>query len=101
MLPDKSDLVSLAPEIKISYVGARAAGSVMELTAGLKMELTHHFTDEEVQPGKVDVVLVPGPDPRENCMILAPSLHLYPFFFLFLFFFLLDILAPLIRGRKI
>lgn len=74
MLPPEPDLVALAPEIKISYVGARAAGSTMELTAGLKMQLTHHFTDEEVQPGKVDVVLVPGPDPRETCMI--PSLHL-------------------------
>lgn len=88
MLPDKSDLVSLAPEIKISYVGARAAGSVMELTAGLKMELTHHFTDEEVQPGEVDVVLIPGPDPRENCMIPALSLHLTLFFFPPFFLFL-------------
>lgn len=77
MLPPEPDLVALAPEIKISYVGARAAGSVMELTAGLKMQLTHHFTDEEVQPGKVDVVLVPGPDPRETCMIISLRLCMF------------------------
>lgn len=77
MLPPEPDLVALAPEIKISYVGARAAGSVLELTAGLKMQLTHHFTDEEVQPGKVDVVLVPGPDPRETCMILSHRLCMF------------------------
>ncbi|KAJ4394169.1 hypothetical protein N0V93_003386 [Gnomoniopsis smithogilvyi] len=66
MLPPEPDLVALAPEIKISYVGVRPAGSLMDLTAGLKMQLTHHYTDEEVQPGKVDIVLVPGPDPRET-----------------------------------
>lgn len=35
------------------------------LTAGMKIELTHHFSDDEVRPGKLDIVLVPGPDPRE------------------------------------
>lgn len=78
MLPPEPDFIALAPEIKISYVGASAAGSLMELTAGLKMQLTHHFTDAEVQPGKVDVVLVPGPDPRDTCMILLLLLSQLP-----------------------
>lgn len=77
MLPPEPDLPSLAPEIKISYVGARAAGSQMDLTASLKVQLTHHFADEEVQPGKVDIILVPGPDPRESCTV-GPSFSKSP-----------------------
>lgn len=29
----------------------------------MKIELSNHFSDAEVAPGKLDVVLVPGPDP--------------------------------------
>ncbi|CAN8098978.1 unnamed protein product [Discula destructiva] len=65
-LPGGVDLVALAPEMKISYVGVRPAGELIGLTAGLTMQLTHRFDEEEVRPGKVDVVVVPGPDPREE-----------------------------------
>lgn len=37
---------------------------MIELTASMKIELSNHFSDAEVAPGKLDVVLVPGPDPR-------------------------------------
>ncbi len=34
------------------------------MTSQVKIECTHHLSDPEVQPGKLDIVLVPGPDPR-------------------------------------
>lgn len=32
----------------------------------MKIELSNHFSDAEVAPGKLDVVLVPGPNPWET-----------------------------------
>lgn len=63
-LPDPT-VVTSAPDVKISYIGARPAGDQVTLTANLTMRLTHHFADAEVRPGQLDVVLVPGPDPKE------------------------------------
>lgn len=65
LLQDPS-VADLAPEVTISYVGAAPAGSLLPLTAGMKIQLTHHFTDADVAPGRLDAVLVPGPDPREE-----------------------------------
>lgn len=65
MLPDPT-VVDLAPEVAVSYVGVAPAGSLLPLTAGAKIQLTHHFTDANVAPGRLDAVLVPGPDPREE-----------------------------------
>ncbi|KAK2610444.1 hypothetical protein N8I77_003872 [Diaporthe amygdali] len=61
-----SHLSSLAPEIKISYIGSQKPGSLIKLTADMKIELSNHFSDGDVAPGKLDVVLVPGPDPRDT-----------------------------------
>ncbi len=58
MLP--SSLTDLAPEISISYVGTASA---VPTTAQTKILTTHLVSDPEVAPGKLDVVLVPGPDP--------------------------------------
>ena len=41
-------------------------GSLIQLTANMRIELSNHFSDAEVAPGKLDVVLVPGPDPRDT-----------------------------------
>lgn len=59
-------LIDLAPSVRISYVGAAPTGSLLTLTAGLKLQLTHHYADAEVAPGRLDVVVVPGPNPREE-----------------------------------
>lgn len=63
MIP--SHLVSLAPDMTISYIGSssQGAGTLAPLTAGMTIRLTHHHSDPEVAPGKLDMVLVPGPDP--------------------------------------
>ncbi|KAF3768896.1 hypothetical protein M406DRAFT_234135, partial [Cryphonectria parasitica EP155] len=60
------DILAHAPDVTISYIGTSPAGSVVALTAGMKIQLTHHFSDADVAPGKLDIVLVPGPDPREQ-----------------------------------
>lgn len=41
-------------------------GSLIKLSANMKIELSNHFSDADVAPGKLDVVLVPGPDPRDT-----------------------------------
>jgi transcriptional regulator GlxA family with amidase domain len=41
-------------------------GEQIDLTAGVRIQCTHHFSDPEVQPGKLDIVLVPGPDPTST-----------------------------------
>ncbi|ROW18162.1 hypothetical protein VPNG_00079 [Cytospora leucostoma] len=37
----------------------------VHLTAGMRVQLTHHTSSPAVAPGKLDAVLVPGPDPRD------------------------------------
>jgi putative intracellular protease/amidase len=56
-------VAELAPIVSIAYVGTVQPGEPIEMTAGMRVLCTHHFSDPEVQPGKLDIVLVPGPDP--------------------------------------
>lgn len=35
----------------------------IDLTSNMKILCTHNLSSPEVQPGKLDIVLVPGPDP--------------------------------------
>lgn len=55
---------NLAPEVKISYISTPEQGMETELTSNMTLKLTHLYTDPEVAPGKLDIVVVPGPDPR-------------------------------------
>jgi transcriptional regulator GlxA family with amidase domain len=55
-----TSLTDLAPDVSISYVGLADA---VDTTAGTKIVTTHRVGDGEVAPGKLDIVLVPGPDP--------------------------------------
>ncbi|PSR99417.1 class I glutamine amidotransferase-like protein [Coniella lustricola] len=66
VLPSK-DFVTKAPEIKVSYIGAAGpAGTLVPLSSSLTIQLTHHFSDNAVAPGSLDIVHVPGPDPKET-----------------------------------
>lgn len=58
--------LDLAPSVRISYIGAGPAGALLNLTSGLTLRLTHHYSDADVAPGKLDVVLVPGANPFEE-----------------------------------
>ena len=50
----------LSTSVSISYI---APGATIPMTAGFNVQATHDLSHPDVQPGKLDVVLVPGPDP--------------------------------------
>ncbi|KAK0631842.1 ThiJ/PfpI family protein [Immersiella caudata] len=76
-------IINLAPSIKIfctwsaevllsesqltkTDIGTVQPREPIAMTAGMNVQCTHHFSDPEVQHGKLDIVLVPGPDPRSS-----------------------------------
>lgn len=63
-----------APRVEILYIGNREAGEgheplvaggppTIKMTSDQRVVATHDFRDPDVAPGRLDVVLVPGPDP--------------------------------------
>jgi len=56
-------LVNLGIPSSINYISVPETGSHIELTASASLRVTKTIDDHEVQPGKLDIVLVPGPDP--------------------------------------
>ncbi|WDK13692.1 ThiJ/PfpI family protein [Colletotrichum graminicola] len=71
MLP--KHIPALAPSMSFFYITAPATASgetteqhslgLLQLTAGAKILATHGISHPDVQPGKLDILLVPGPDP--------------------------------------
>ncbi|KAL2064997.1 hypothetical protein VTL71DRAFT_4137 [Oculimacula yallundae] len=61
MLP--APLVSLGLPSQIHYIGLPETGTHMELTASAFLKVTKTTKDIEVQPGQLDIILVPGADP--------------------------------------
>jgi len=59
-------IVDLAPDVWISYISTTGPGTNIELTGGMKVAATHGIGDAEVQPGRLDILLVPGPDPSQQ-----------------------------------
>ncbi|KAK3382924.1 ThiJ/PfpI family protein [Lasiosphaeria ovina] len=59
-------LYNLAPSVQFFYIGKVQPGELIPLTSGSKLMCTHHMSDPEVQPGKLDILCVPGPDPRNT-----------------------------------
>ncbi|KAK8125279.1 ThiJ/PfpI family protein [Apiospora kogelbergensis] len=79
-------VVDLAPSVQISYISGGpvpsaaaviddtestassnhviANNKIIHLTAGMYILSTRHYTEAAVAPGKLDIVLVPGPDPN-------------------------------------
>ncbi|KAI9927944.1 hypothetical protein ASPWEDRAFT_69899 [Aspergillus wentii DTO 134E9] len=56
-------LMNLARPCEIHYIGAQPAGTIQPTTAQMSLSLTACVSDEFVAPGKLDVLLIPGPDP--------------------------------------
>ncbi|CAJ2500985.1 Uu.00g038380.m01.CDS01 [Anthostomella pinea] len=56
-------VIDVAPSVRIHYIGGVAAGQPISMTANQHIVATDHFADAAVAPGKLDVVIVPGPDP--------------------------------------
>jgi putative intracellular protease/amidase len=61
MLP--KHIVDIAPSVHIFYITSPETKLIVPMTANMTIRATHDITDAEVQPGKLDIVLVPGPDP--------------------------------------
>ncbi|KAH9221466.1 PfpI endopeptidase-like protein [Leptodontidium sp. 2 PMI_412] len=61
MLP--APLVALGLPSMIHYIGLPENGTHLELTASALLKVSKTTHDAEVQPGMLDVILVPGPDP--------------------------------------
>ncbi|GAW17000.1 hypothetical protein ANO14919_064490 [Xylariales sp. No.14919] len=65
MLPQH--ILDIAPSVEISYITSpETKPQMVELSANVNMRATHDIADAEVQPGKLDIVLVPGPAPGTN-----------------------------------
>ncbi|KAI1101112.1 ThiJ/PfpI family protein [Jackrogersella minutella] len=56
-------VVDLAPLVDVHWIGTVAGGKPMLLTSNQSVIATDHYGDAAVAPGKLDIVLIPGPDP--------------------------------------
>ncbi|KAI9150398.1 Isonitrile hydratase [Paramyrothecium foliicola] len=61
MVPSR--ITQLAPIVDIFYITAPETGFMVPMSASMTIRATHDISHPEVQPGKLDIVLVPGPDP--------------------------------------
>lgn len=59
-------VIDLAPSVRIHYIGSVRPGQPIPMTANEKILATDHFGDPDVAPGKLDLVIVPGPDPSST-----------------------------------
>ncbi|OGE54216.1 hypothetical protein PENARI_c006G02527 [Penicillium arizonense] len=54
-------LIDMGRPCQIHYIGQGGASNMTPATAQMSIQLTDAPTDEAVSPGKLDVVIVPGP----------------------------------------
>jgi len=59
-------VIDLAPSVEIHYIGSVKPGQPIPLTSNQQILATNHYSDPDVAPGKLDIVLVPGPDPNTS-----------------------------------
>lgn len=51
------------PDIKIHYISALGPGGLQKCTADVVIQCSDSLDSQDVAPGMLDVLLVPGPDP--------------------------------------
>ncbi|RHZ56012.1 uncharacterized protein CDV56_105923 [Aspergillus thermomutatus] len=56
-------LIELGRPVSVAYIGKAGPKAHQETTSNLSLQLTHSLTDPAVQPGALDVILIPGPEP--------------------------------------
>ena len=59
-----SPLVELGQQVDFHYISAGGSGTVVSMTSNAGLQITAGLEDEAVKPGKLDILLIPGPDPR-------------------------------------
>lgn len=57
-------LLQLAIPVSIHYISASGPDTSAELTANAFLRVTASLSSPEVQPGNLDTLLIPGPDPN-------------------------------------
>ncbi|KAK4144735.1 uncharacterized protein C8A04DRAFT_11198 [Dichotomopilus funicola] len=78
-------LMNLAPSVEIScnysptfpvilHISVVQPGELIRLTSSASVACTHHFSDPKMQPGMLDIVFVPGPDPAVDYSNLKDAL---------------------------
>lgn len=61
-----SHIYAIAPNVSIYYITTPSGGADVPLTAGAVIRATHDYTDKDVAPGRLDMVVVPGPEPSSE-----------------------------------
>lgn len=56
-------LVKLGTPSAIHYISMPETGTHVEMTANAFLRISKRTEDKEVQPGMLDILLIPGPDP--------------------------------------
>ncbi|KAL2155135.1 hypothetical protein VTH82DRAFT_3811 [Thermothelomyces myriococcoides] len=59
-------IANLAPSVQIFYISTVRPGEPIDMTSSARLVCTHHISDPAVQPGRLDIVVVPGPDPKTD-----------------------------------
>ena len=57
-------IVDLGRPCKISYISLDGPAARRDVTSQTSIPITHHLTDEEVAPGNLDMIYLPGPPPK-------------------------------------
>ncbi|KAL4730028.1 hypothetical protein ACLX1H_002058 [Fusarium chlamydosporum] len=66
LLPLPAHISNVAPSTKISYITSPKLFPHVALTADLYVRATHTYEDDDVAPGKLDIVVVPGTEPADK-----------------------------------
>ncbi|KAG9250014.1 ThiJ/PfpI family protein [Emericellopsis atlantica] len=63
LVPIPQQIIDMAPKTTISYITSPRNGKDIPMTSGGRLKATHHYGDADVAPGKLSVIVVPGPYP--------------------------------------
>ncbi|KAF9074362.1 ThiJ/PfpI family protein [Rhodocollybia butyracea] len=59
-------IIDSAPTVHIHYIGSVKAGEPILISSNQQIIATNRYSDPDVAPGKLNIVLVPGPDPNDT-----------------------------------
>lgn len=62
--PLPGPLLAGAVPITISYIAPQGAGSLASCTASANLRIDAGFDDASVAPGKLEILMIPGPEPK-------------------------------------
>ncbi|KJZ71504.1 hypothetical protein HIM_09092 [Hirsutella minnesotensis 3608] len=57
-----SFVIDVAPHVDMFYITSPGQGPEIPLSSGMTLKATHDYTDPEVAPGNLDIVVIPGPE---------------------------------------